>query len=114
MQIWYNLISMNKETLGPSSTVSLIDYQAGTIVSKMLLQKPNGSVTLFAVAEGQSISEHTTPFDALVQVIDGAAEIAISGKPHLVKAGETLLMPANQPHALKPANQFKMILTMIK
>jgi len=92
----------------------LIEYQAGSIVSRMLLNKKGGSVTLFSLDEGQTIAEHTTPFDALVFVIDGEAEITISGKPSMVKSGEVLLMPANDPHALKAIQKFKMVLTMIK
>jgi quercetin dioxygenase-like cupin family protein len=103
-----------KELSNSSELAGLIEYQAGSIVSRMLLQKANGSVTLFALAEGQAISEHTTPFDALVNVIDGEAEVVISGKPLAVKAGEVLLMPANEPHALKATKRFKMVLTMIK
>ncbi|MFA4905661.1 MAG: cupin domain-containing protein [Candidatus Margulisiibacteriota bacterium] len=91
-----------------------VDYQNDSIVSRMLLNKPNGSVTLFALAEGQSIAEHKTPFDALAQIIDGEAEIVISGKSRTVKAGEMLLMPANDPHALFAKKNFKMLLTMIK
>ncbi len=104
----------SKELSGTAGLAGLIEYQAGTIVSRMLLQKGHGSVTLFALAEGQAISEHTTPFDALVNVIDGEAEVSISGKPLVVKAGEVLLLPANEPHALKATKRFKMILTMIK
>jgi len=104
----------DKELTSPTNLANLIEYQPGTIVSKMLLQKPNGSVTLFALAEGQAISEHTTPYDALVSVIDGEAEITISDVTITVKTGEVLLMPANDPHALKAAKAFKMVLTMIK
>jgi len=92
----------------------LIDYQEGSIVSRMLMNKPNGSVTLFALAEGQTIAEHKTPFDAMVNVIEGEALIIISGKDYNVKTGEVLVMPANDPHALKAVKAFKMLLTMIK
>lgn len=105
---------MSNELSGVNELGGLIQYQPGAIVSRMLLQKQNGSVTLFALAEGQAISEHTTPYDALVNVIDGEAEITISSKAVVVKAGEVLLMPANDPHALKANKQFKMVLTMIK
>ncbi len=104
----------DKKFSGTAGLANLIEYQAGSIVSRMLLQKANGSVTLFALAEGQAISEHTTPFDALVNVIDGEAEVTISGKPFVVKAGEVLLLPANEPHALKAIKRFKMVLTMVK
>ncbi|MFC1568497.1 cupin domain-containing protein [Candidatus Margulisiibacteriota bacterium] len=93
---------------------SLIEYQPDSIVSRMLLKKPNGSVTLFALAEGQTIAEHSTPHDAMVNVVEGEAEVTISGKKHSLSAGEVLVMPANDPHALKAIKAFKMILTMVK
>ena len=92
----------------------LVTYQDGAVVSREILKKPNGNVTLFAFDEGQGLSEHTAPFDALVQVVEGEAEIMISGRPHLVVGGEMILMPAGQPHALKALKRFKMILTMIR
>ncbi|MBU0686528.1 MAG: cupin domain-containing protein [Candidatus Margulisbacteria bacterium] len=105
----------NKFTPGQVKALAgLIDYQDSSIVSRMLLNKPNGSVTLFALAEGQTIAEHTTPYDAMVNVIEGEAEIIISSKNYNVKAGEVLVMPANDPHALKAVKAFKMVLTMVK
>jgi len=100
----------------PSAEVleDLVSYQNGSVVSKTLIKKDTGSVTLFAFAKGQSLSEHTTPFDALVCVIDGAVEIMISGNPTVVKKGEMMVMPADEPHALNAIERFKMILTMIK
>jgi quercetin dioxygenase-like cupin family protein len=92
----------------------LVSYQDGAVVSREIVKKPTGSVTLFAFDEGQGLSEHTAPFDALVQVMEGAAEIMISGQPHQLQAGEMILMPAGQPHALKALKRFKMILTMIR
>lgn len=92
----------------------LVSYQDGAVVSREIVKKPTGSVTLFAFDEGQELSEHTAPFDALVQVLEGAAEIMISGQPHRLQGGEMILMPANQPHALKAMKRFKMILTMIR
>jgi quercetin dioxygenase-like cupin family protein len=92
----------------------LIGYQAGAVVSRTVIDKPAGTVTVFAFDQGQGLSEHTAPFDALVNVIDGEAEISISGKPFKVKQGEMLIMPANDPHALKALTQFKMMLVMIK
>ena len=92
----------------------LISYQDGAIVSREIVKKATGSVTLFAFDEGQGLSEHTAPFDALVQVVEGSAEITISGKPHQLQGGEMILMPAQQPHALKALKRFKMILTMIR
>lgn len=92
----------------------LVSYQDGTVVSKTIIDKPTGTVTLFAFAEGQGLSEHTAPYDALVYLVDGEAEIIISGQPLHLKAGETVIMPANQPHALKAVKPFKMVLTMIR
>jgi quercetin dioxygenase-like cupin family protein len=92
----------------------LVPYQKGAIVSKTLVEKETGTVTLFAFDAGQALSEHTAPFDALVQVTDGRAEIRIAGIPHLVKEGEMLIMPANKSHALKALTPFKMMLTMIR
>jgi quercetin dioxygenase-like cupin family protein len=92
----------------------LVSYQDGAVVSREIVKKPTGSVTLFAFDEGQGLSEHTAPFDALVQVVEGAVEIMISGRPHPLQGGEMILMPAGQPHALKALKRFKMILTMIR
>ncbi len=100
---------------GRSAKISgFVSYQDGAIVSREIIKKPTGSVTIFAFAEGQGLSEHTAPFDALVQVVEGETEIVISGHPHRLKGGEMILMPAGQPHALKALTQFKMILTMIR
>ena len=92
----------------------LVNYQDGSIVSREIVKKPTGNVTIFAFDEGQGMSEHTSPFDALVHVLDGEAEIGIAGKPHRLHTGDVILMPANQPHALKAQKRFKMILTMIR
>jgi quercetin dioxygenase-like cupin family protein len=92
----------------------LIDYQKGSVVSRMVVNKKSGTVTLFAFDEGQGLSEHTAPFDALVQILDGEAKITISGKSLLAKKGEMVIMPANEPHALKAEKKFKMLLTMIR
>jgi quercetin dioxygenase-like cupin family protein len=94
--------------------VSLVEYQAGSIVSRTLVDKSAGTITLFAFDKGQGLSEHTAPFDALVSVIDGEAEVTISGKPQKVKSGEIIMLPANAPHALRALNRFKMMLVMIK
>jgi quercetin dioxygenase-like cupin family protein len=93
---------------------SLVDYQAGAVVSRTLVKRPTGTVTLFAFDEGQGLSEHTAPFDALVFLLDGEAEVTISGKALRLKPGEMVLMPANQPHALHAVRRFKMLLTMIR
>jgi quercetin dioxygenase-like cupin family protein len=92
----------------------LVNYQDGAVVSREIVKKPTGNVTIFAFDEGQGLSEHTAPFDALVQVVEGDAEITVSGQPHRVQGGEMILMPAGQPHALKALQRFKMILTMIR
>jgi len=92
----------------------LVNYQEGAIVSRTLIDQATGTVTLFAFAEGQGLSEHTAPFDALVYVFDGEADITIAGKPLHLKAGDITIMPANQPHALKAIKQFKMMLVMIR
>jgi quercetin dioxygenase-like cupin family protein len=92
----------------------LVAYQKGAIVSKTLVEKESGTVTLFAFDQDQALSEHTAPFDALVQVIEGRAEIRIAGVPHLVGEGELLVMPAGKAHALKALTPFKMLLTMIR
>ena len=94
--------------------VDLADYQEGSVVSRTIIEKKTGTVTFFAFAEGQGLSEHTAPFDALVYLLEGEAEIIISGKPIHLKSGEMVIMPANQPHALKATEDFKMILTMIR
>jgi len=92
----------------------LLEYQEGAVVSRTILDKKPGSVTLFAFDEGQGLSEHTAPFDALVHVLDGVAEVTISGKPLVVREGEMVMMPANEPHALRAVECFKMILVMIR
>jgi len=94
--------------------VDLVDYQEGSVVSRTVIDKKTGTVTLFAFDRGQGLSEHTAPFDALVYVLDGEVEIAISGKPFRLGEGEMIIMPANQPHALKAVSKFKMILIMTR
>lgn len=95
-------------------TSESIDYAAGAVVSKTIVKKPSGNVTLFAFDQGEGLSEHTAPFDALVQVLDGVAEVTIAGKAYILKQGESVIMPATIPHALKAIQKFKMMLTMIK
>ena len=92
----------------------LLDYQEGSVVSREIIRKETGTVTIFAFDKGEGLSEHTAPFDAMVQVIDGKAEIIISGKSNMVSAGEMIIMPANDPHALNAVEKFKMVLTMIR
>ncbi len=93
---------------------SLAEYQTGAIVSRQITKAEGGNVTLFAFDEGQELSEHTAPYDALIHLLDGGAIIIISGKPHLLKAGEGIIIPANEPHAVKAEKRFKMVLTMIR
>lgn len=96
------------------ATAGLVDYQDGSIVSRVLLKASGGNVTLFAFDAGQALSEHSAPYDALVQVVDGSAKITINGEAHRVAAGEAILLPANIPHAVDAVQRFKMILTMIR
>jgi quercetin dioxygenase-like cupin family protein len=98
----------------PHDVVDLVAYQADAIVSREILKGKTGTVTVFAFDVSQGLSEHTAPFDALVQILDGEAEIMISGKSHKLKTGELIVMPANKPHALKAAKRFKMMLVMIR
>lgn len=93
---------------------SLLDYQTGSVVSRTLIKKQTGTVTLFAFDEGEALSEHTAPFDALVQVTDGEALITLSGVEQKVGKGSMIIMPADEPHALKALSPFKMMLVMIK
>ena len=99
---------------GVSRLVDLVAYQRGSVVSRTIIDKKTGTVTLFSFDEGQGLSEHTAPFDALVHLLDGEAEVSISGKPLHLREGEMVIMPANQPHALKAVKGFKMLLTMIR
>jgi quercetin dioxygenase-like cupin family protein len=92
----------------------LVGYQEGAVVSRELVRTPRGTVTAFAFDEGQGLSEHTTPFDALAHVLEGEAEIVIAGTAHRVPGGAMILMPGGQPHALHAVQRFKMILTMIR
>ena len=99
---------------GVNPVVGLVDYQDGAVVSRTLVKKEKGTVTVFAFDQDQALSEHTVPHDALVQVIDGETEITIGGKPHVVRVGEMILMPGSVPHAVKATSRFKMILTMLR
>jgi len=96
------------------SPASFIDYQEGAVVSKTLVQQPAGTVTLFAFAKDQGLSEHSAPYDAMVVVLEGGAEIIISGRANTLTAGEIIIMPANQLHAVNAVDNFKMLLIMIK
>ena len=92
----------------------MVACQDGSVVSREIIKKPTGTVTVFAFAEGQGLSEHRAPFDALVQVLEGKVEILIDGNPHELEEGEMIIMPADIPHALKALTPFKMLLVMIK
>ncbi len=92
----------------------LVDYQEGSVVSREILKKGTGTVTVFAFDAGQGLSEHTAPFDAMVHVLDGEAEITIAGTARTVSAGDIIIMPANKPHALSAVQRFKMMLIMIR
>ena len=105
-------------SITPNSQVlhlaELVNYQEGSVVSRQITKADAGNVTLFAFDINQGLSEHTAPFDALVHILEGEAEVTISSKPFHLKTGDVIIMPANEPHALKAAQKFKMLLTMIR
>jgi quercetin dioxygenase-like cupin family protein len=109
-----NMAENKKLVAQPANLNSLIDYQDGSVVSRTIIDKEAGTITLFAFDEGEGLSEHTAPYDALVYIIDGEAEVTISGKPVRLKTGEMTIMPANKPHALSAVTKFKMLLIMIR
>jgi len=111
-----NQNSANSKSLEAQATnlSSLINYQEGSVVSRTIIDKKEGTVTLFAFDEKQGLSEHTAPFDAIVYIVDGEAEVTIAGKPVRVKQGEMTIMPANKPHALSAVTKFKMLLIMVR
>jgi quercetin dioxygenase-like cupin family protein len=92
----------------------LAAYQEGSVVSRQITKEETGNITLFAFDEGQELSEHTAPYDALVHVLDGEVEVRISGQPFNLKTGDAIIMPASEPHALKAVTKYKMLLTMIR
>lgn len=98
----------------PFNISNLIEYQEGSVVSREIIKKETGTVTIFAFDKGEGLSEHTAPFDAMVQIVDGTAEIVISGNKNIVQSGEMIIMPGNVPHALNAVERFKMVLTMIR
>ncbi|OGS50433.1 MAG: cupin [Elusimicrobia bacterium RIFOXYB2_FULL_62_6] len=108
--------SENKEDLRGKALKAkdLVAYDKGAVVSRTIIEKKTGTVTIFSFDKGQGLSEHTAPFDAMVEILDGEAEITVAGRPHKVKAGEFIIMPANKPHALKAVKKFKMALIMIR
>jgi quercetin dioxygenase-like cupin family protein len=95
-------------------TKDLVAYQGGSVVSRTLIDKPTGTVTLFSFDEGQGLSEHTAPFDAMVHIVDGEAEVTIDGNPNVVGEGQMIIMPADHPHALRANKPFKMLLVMVR
>jgi len=104
-----------EELTGTSLTMTeLVAYQEGSVVSRTLVDKKVGTVTVFAFGEGQGLSEHTVPYDAFVEIIDGEAEITIAGTVHRLMAGQMIIMPADRPHLLKAVKRFKMLLVMIR
>ena len=108
---------MHKKEINKGQLFSVresIEYNKDAIVSKMVLKNSKGNVSLFAFDKGEELSEHTAPFDALVQVVDGVAEVIIDGVSHVLYEGHSIIMPANIPHALKARKKFKMLLTMIR
>ena len=106
-----------QELFGKGKVLNLekmVEYSSGGVISKQVLKNQSGNITLFSFDKGQGLTEHTAPFDAVVQVLDGEAQIIIGGNPNLVRKGESIIMPANVSHALQAVQQFKMLLTMIK
>ncbi len=107
----------NPGTMAPGVVSVLseaVNVQDGSVTSRQILKRPTGNVTIFAFDKDQGLSEHTTPFDALVYIVEGAAEIQISGESHRLEAGETILMPADKPHSVQAVEKFKMLLVMIR
>jgi quercetin dioxygenase-like cupin family protein len=107
----------NSNEMRPATALTpfeLVAYQDGAVVSRTLIKRAGGTMTLFAFDEGQALSEHTAPFDAIAHVLDGEASITVAGTPETVKAGQFILLPANQPHAVSAVTRFKMLLTMIR
>jgi quercetin dioxygenase-like cupin family protein len=102
------------ETPGVRVLADLLAYQEGAVVSRVLLKKRSGTVTLFAFAAGEGLSEHTTPYEALLYVVDGAAEVTVGGTQHRVEAGQLIALPADVPHAVHAPADFKMLLVMIR
>jgi quercetin dioxygenase-like cupin family protein len=102
------------ETSKIFSPADSVEYAANAVVSKTIIKKATGTITLFAFDKDEGLSEHTAPFEAIVQILDGVAEITIGGTPHTVKVGQCIILPANIPHALKATEKFKMMLTMIR
>ena len=107
-------LNIKREIVPAKKLIDEVEFQAAGIVSKQILKKPNGNITLFAFDKGESLTEHTSPFEAVVFIAEGEMEITIGGEPHIVKAGEIIVMPPNIPHGLVATQKAKMLLTMIK
>ena len=109
------MANSNETLIGRAiAAAELVSYQSGAVVSRTVIDRKIGTITLFSFDEGQGLSEHTAPYDAFVQIVDGTAEVNIAGQPHRVTAGEFIIMPANVPHSLKAVERFKMMLVMIR
>ncbi|MBP8612565.1 MAG: cupin domain-containing protein [Candidatus Atribacteria bacterium] len=106
--------STNELFENASKLKELVAYEKGSVVSKTLINRSTGTITLFSFDEGQSLSEHAAPFDAFVYIVDGVGEISIAGKPFQLSEGDAIIIPANKPHAVKATKKFKMLLVMIK
>lgn len=113
-----NIDGLKLNTGGEHSTVfnyaDTVTYQTGAVVSKTIIKKDIGNITVFAFSKGQGLSEHSAPFDAVIEVVDGTAEVFINKKPFTVNVGQTIIMPANIPHSVQSITDFKMVLTMIR
>jgi quercetin dioxygenase-like cupin family protein len=107
-------MNLSEELSEPFKIGDIIEYSPGSVVSKTIIKKPSGTITLFSFDKGEGLSEHKAPFDALVQIIEGEAEIILDGKINKVNAGRAIILPADIPHALKANEKFKMLLTMIR
>jgi quercetin dioxygenase-like cupin family protein len=106
---------IDNELMGKGNTLSkMVEYQDSAVISRTIIKKDTGTVTLFAFDRGQELSEHSAPFDAVVMILDGKGEILINGEAHSLSSGESIIMPANIPHAVKATAKFKMLLIMIK
>ena len=105
---------MKEQTVQVAKIADIVNYQDGAVVSKEIIRKDTGTVSLFAFDKGQGLSEHTAPFDAFAWIVDGEAEITISGEHFRVRSGEMIVMPAHKPHRLQAAERFKMVLTLVR
>jgi quercetin dioxygenase-like cupin family protein len=105
---------LGAELSQPGKLADLIDYQKGSVVSRTIIDKKVGTVTLFAFDKGEGLSEHTSPYEALIYIVDGEAEVKVAGKSSVLKAGDMIMLPANKPHALRGGQRFKMFLVMIR